>query len=311
MVSKNLKNILGGEEGQPGDIELAVSSIRKISEDLSEVTGSIRDMVGQEKGEGAQSGLAEVRNTVKDLNRSLAALADIMEKVERGEGTVGKLLADEAMAAKVNEAVLGASDAVASITSVETHVDLGTWYNFQKSRSYAALGLRIQPNPSKYYLLEVVSDGGGTERLSSATDTPYGNRITIIEQDNTIRLTAMFAKRFFEFLDLRAGLIENSGGVSAQLVFFDERIALRTDLFNFGMPANEVDDRLIQSLPRWRTLIKAQPYPNVYLTAGVDDVLNFSVAPQTSKYGLDFFVGAGLSFQDEDLRSVLPFVSSF
>jgi phospholipid/cholesterol/gamma-HCH transport system substrate-binding protein len=234
-----------------------------------------------------------------------------MGKIERGEGSVGKILTDERMADKLEEAVVGASDFVTGLTALETHVDVGSWYGFNRGIARTAFSLKLQPKPDKYYYLEIVDDSGALEKLTVSRTTPEGERVTVYEDDNEIRFTAMFAKRFFDLLVLRAGLIETSGGLGADLYFWDDRIELRSDLFNFGGPANEIAVGLFNARPRWRTLIKIQPVRHLYLTGGVDDVLNYDVDARTNGYGFDYFVGAGITFQDEDLRSILPFVPSF
>jgi phospholipid/cholesterol/gamma-HCH transport system substrate-binding protein len=127
----------------------------------------------------------------------------------------------------------------------------------------------------------------------------------------------MFAKRFFDFLVLRAGLIETTGGVGANIFFWENRVELRSDLFGTRGPRDSlVTDPIPFYLPRWRTLIKAQPIPHLYLSAGIDDVLNswdFEAGqgrlytPQTG-FGFDYFVGIGLTFKDDDLRAILPFI---
>ena len=303
--------------GKPGDVVSAVEAVREISQNLSEVSGALKDLSAQFQGEGAEGEgegsqtLAELGKTVQDLNRSMKAVANILEEVDRGEGTVGKLLADEEMAEKLTDAVESASETVKMLTSLETHVDLGTWYNFQRARARGNLGLRIRPRPGKYYFLEMVSDWGARERLVQTSTNSDGTRTTVYENDNTIRVTAMFAKEYLGFLELRAGLVENSGGLGANLVFLDRRLELRSDVFNFGGPANEPIGSALTALPRWRTLLRAEPIPGVYLTAGVDDVLNQGLNPAVERYGFDYFFGAGIMFQDTDLSNVLPFLPSF
>lgn len=308
-----------GANAEAGDLRQTMTQIRKVSDDLAIVTSSLKNIIGANEGEVDQ-GVKQLRHTLDELNRSLTSLAEVSGRVERGEGTVGRLLTDERMADKLEYAVTGASDFVSGLTSLETHVDLGTWYNFNESTARVTFGLKLQPKPDKYYLFEIIEDGGGIERLTrtlqetSSEGSDVTEREVVRQYDNSIRVTAMFAKRFWDFLVLRAGLIETSGGVGANLMFWDDRIELRSDLFNFSGPRDKVieGDPLYGewTWPRWRTLVKFQPVPYVYLTAGVDDVLNYQVNPARSGYGFDYFMGAGITFQDEDLRSILPFVPS-
>lgn len=323
-ISRDIAELTAGgsttAEGEPepeGDLRRTMAQVRKVTDDLSVVTGSLKEIIGANEGEVDQ-GVKQLKNTLGELNRSLTSLAEVTGRVERGEGTVGRLLTDELMADKLESAVSGASDFVSGLTALETHIDLGTWYNFNEGTARVTFGLKLQPKPDKYYLIEVIEDGGGIERLTRTFQQPTGNDVTerevIREYDNSIRFSAMFAKRFWDFLVLRAGLIETSGGVGANLLFWDDRVELRSDVFNFGGPRNSVNeaDPLYGGFtwPRWRTLLKVQPIPYVYVTAGVDDVLNFQARPARDGYGLDYFFGAGITFQDEDLRSILPFVPS-
>ena len=50
-----------------------------------------------------------------------------------------------------------------------------------------------------------------------------------------------------------------------------------------------------------------EPY-RVFITAGIDDVLNQNANPANDRYGFDYFVGAGVMFLDTDLSNVLPFI---
>lgn len=310
----------GGDGGpaEEGDLRAAMSRIREVTDDLAVVTGSLKEIIGANEGEVDQ-GVKELKHTLSELNRSLTSLAEVTGRVERGEGTVGRLLTDERMADKLESAVSGASDFVSGLTSLETHVDLATWYNVQAGNAQVSFELRLQPKPDKYYLLGIVDDGGGIERLTrtfiNPSDDGVVSRQVVREDDNTIRFTAMFAKRFWDFLVLRAGILETSGAVGANLLFWDDRIELRSDLFNFGGPRNKLvnGDPIYPDFawPRWRTMLKIQPIPHLYVLGGVDDVLNFQANPAVNAYGFDYFIGAGLTFQDEDLRSILPFVPSF
>ena len=304
-----------GGPGEEGDIRATMASVRKVADDLAVVTSQLKTVLGENEEEVGES-VKTLGETMTELNRSLSSLSEVAGRVERGEGTVGRLLTDEKMADKVEAAVAGASDFVTSLTSLETHVDIGSWYNFNRGNATTTLGLKLQPKPDKFYLIEVVTDGGSVERFTERTRDGDIIRESIKESDNELRISAMFAKRFFDFLVLRVGMIETSGGVGANLYFLDDRIELRSDIFNVGAPRNTVEGDLLPSfyLPRWRTVVKAQPIPHLYLSAGIDDVLNaygengYQSYSDALGYGFDYFVGVGLTFKDEDLRSILPFI---
>jgi phospholipid/cholesterol/gamma-HCH transport system substrate-binding protein len=322
LVDEHGKPILD-KDGRPvlvadeGDLRATMKSVRHIADDLTTVTGQLKTMLG-DSGDEVKDGVAQLQGTIGELNRTLASLSEVAGRVERGEGTVGRLLTDDNMANKVENAVNGAADFVAGLTSLETHVDVGSWYNFNRERTTTTLSLKLQPKPDKFYLIELVDDGGSLERLVESNTSGGVTRSSIREEDNQLRITAMFAKRFFDFLVLRAGLIETTGGVGANLYLLDNRLELRSDLFGTRGPRDNLVTDVVGDLylPRWRTVVKGQPIPHLYVSAGVDDVLNawsFSRGAlhpysTTDGYGLDWFLGIGLTFKDDDLRSILPFI---
>jgi phospholipid/cholesterol/gamma-HCH transport system substrate-binding protein len=305
--------LAGGE----GDLRATMRSVRTIADDLTSVTGQLKTMLGDNKDQ-VKDGVSKLQVTLGELNRTLSSLSEVAGRVERGEGTVGRLLTDENMANKVENAVNGAADFVSGLTSLEAHVDIGSWYNVNRERTTTTLSLRLQPKPDKFYLVELVDDGGNLERVVETTTSGGVTRSSTREEDNQIRITAMIARRFFDFLVLRAGLIETTGGVGANVYWFHNRLELRSDLFGTRGPRDSLVTDALGGLylPRWRTVVKGQPLPHLYLSAGVDDVLNawnFSggglrAYDPARGYGLDWFFGVGLTFKDDDLRSLLPFL---
>jgi phospholipid/cholesterol/gamma-HCH transport system substrate-binding protein len=322
LKDENGKPILD-KDGRPvfvadeGDLRATMKSVRRIADDLTSVTGQLKTMLG-DNGDKVKDGVVQLQGTITELNRTLASLSEVAGRVERGEGTVGRLLTDENMANKVEGAVNGAADFVSGLTSLETHVDVGSWYNFNRERTTTTLSLKLQPKPDKFYLIELVDDGGNLERIVDSATNGGVTRSSIREEDNQLRITAMFAKRFFDFLVLRAGLIETTGGIGANLYLLDDRLELRSDLFGTRGPRDSLITDPVGDLylPRWRTVVKGQPVPHLYVSAGVDDVLNAwsfkngALHPYsaTDGYGIDWFLGVGLTFKDDDLRSILPFI---
>ncbi len=314
VVDKDGKPVMVQDEG---DLRATMKSVRTIADDLTTVTAQLKGILG-ENGDKVGDGVVQLTETVTELNRTLISLSEVAGRVERGEGTVGRLLTDENMALKVESAVNGAADFVSGLTSLETHVDIGAWYNFNRELTTTTLSLKLQPKPDKFYLVEFVDDGGQLERLVQTDRDGDDTRSSIREEDNQIRITAMFAKRFFDFLVLRAGLIETTGGVGANIFLFDNRLELRSDLFGTRGPRDSLVTDEIPGfyLPRWRTVMKAQPIPHLYVSAGVDDALNawnfqtnrLHLYNANDGYGVDWFLGIGLTFKDDDLRSILPFI---
>jgi len=102
------------------------------------------------------------------------------------------------------------------------------------------------------------------------------------------------AKRFY-FVTGRFGMIESTGGLGMDVNLFSDKLQLRTDIFEFGRDVN----------PRMKHFLTYEFFKHIYVLGGADDVLN--------DFGRDFFFGAGLRFDDDDLKALLastPSVSS-
>ena len=164
------------------------------------------------------------------------------------------------------------------------------------------LGLRLVPRPDKYYLLEAISDPRGSQKRKTVSTTS-GNttdEVEIVETSfDTLKFSAQLAKRYY-FLTLRFGIIENTGGLGANLHAFDDRLELRLDAFDFTRRHVEVIngvERIRAVYPRFRSTGLFNFASHLYLQAGIDDPFNEELRT--------WFVGGVLRFTDEDLKSIL------
>jgi phospholipid/cholesterol/gamma-HCH transport system substrate-binding protein len=104
----------------------------------------------------------------------------------------------------------------------------------------------------------------------------------------TFKISAQLAKRYY-FTTLRFGLIESTGGVGADLHFLKDVLELKLDAFNFS--AEEL------RYPRLRATLRAQAFDHLFVTVGMDDILNAQqrdTATNRLIAGRDFFFGGGL-----------------
>ncbi|MCZ6571104.1 MAG: MlaD family protein [Deltaproteobacteria bacterium] len=112
-VSATFRNVLGGPDGEEA-LQEVLSNIRSVSWDLRRVVETNEagierivknldafssDVAGLTRNnrEGIDELVQGLRTASRKLNRALDSLANLSGKVERGEGTVGKLLTDDAL----------------------------------------------------------------------------------------------------------------------------------------------------------------------------------------------------------------------
>jgi phospholipid/cholesterol/gamma-HCH transport system substrate-binding protein len=274
--------------------------IERILENVRVATNEVRTLMGKaEEGEQAQAG--EVRQIIDKVNRASDSLESALKNIdtvtgrlERGEGTLGRLTKDEKLINEVEGVAETVGDFVGGLSRLQTIVVLRTDYQFLSSTVKSYVELRLQPREDKYYLIEVVNDPKGLTRYeqidvdtTNTNDPPHYREVRTVTS-NSFRFSLQFAQSFGPFTG-RFGIKESTGGVGLDLLLFQNRFELRQDLFGFGEVV----------VPRWRISLGYEFVNRVWLLGGVDDILSDSRR--------DYFVGLQLKFNDEDLKTILPF----
>ena len=288
-ILQNVENITA--KGEP--------QIDRILENVRVTTRDVRQMLAANEQNPAESG--EVRQIIDKVNRAsdslekaLSNIQSATDRIERGEGTLGRLSKDETLINEVEGIAEGVGDFVGKVDRLQTIVGLRSDYQFLAGTIKSYVEVRIQPREDKYYSLEVVNDPRGLttiEQIDVETDNPndpvhYREVRTVTK--NSLRFSVQFAQRFGPVVG-RFGLKESTGGVGMDLLLFDDRFELKQDLFGFGEVV----------LPRWRIHLGYEFVKRLWLLGGVDDIL--------SPTRRDYFVGLELKFNDRDLKTVLPF----
>lgn len=242
--------------------------------------------------ETSNGALTRLQSALDNLDRTLEHTNSIVEKIDSGEGTVGKLINDDHLASSVNEVVDEAKDFVVSLTSLQTIVGIRSEYYAGLSSVKNYVSLRLQPRPDKYYLIQLVDDPrGSTKFRETITRTSDSTEDPIIHEQQTItddkfKLSLEFAKRFYMFTG-RVGIIEGSGGVGLDASFFDDQLQISSDLFGFSDNVN----------PHLKFWARYTFFTHLYVAAGIDEVLNEELR--------DYFVGVGIEFNDTDLKALI------
>jgi phospholipid/cholesterol/gamma-HCH transport system substrate-binding protein len=108
------------------------------------------------------------------------------------------------------------------------------------------------------------------------------------------KFSAQFAKNFYD-LTVRAGVIESQGGAGIDYSFFNKKLRLSAEIFNFSRQPEG---------PYLRAYARYKFYSVFYAIAGGDDILNSRGNSLTGSGGSGF-IGAGLDFNNDDLKLLL------
>lgn len=273
--------------------------LQQILVNIKVITEDVKQMMAAQGGKDGQSG--ELRQTIERVNRAsknlesaLGHIDNVAARVDRGEGTIGKLTKDEALINEVQGVAEGVNDYVDSLRRLQTIVGLRSDYNFLANTIKSYVELRLQPREDKYYLIELINDPRGkTSFTQTDVDTTNPNdpahyRTVTTTTTDAFRFSIQFARRIGPFTG-RFGIKESTGGIGLDTHLLSNRFEIVQDFFGFG---EEIS-------PRYRLWIGYEFIRRLWLIGGVDHVF---LANRR-----DYFLGLQLRFTDEDLKTILPF----
>jgi phospholipid/cholesterol/gamma-HCH transport system substrate-binding protein len=315
----DMNSLIGQMSNITDDVKAITSEMRKVMgiqnsafnnsiRNMEKITGSVARLTeANEKNLGtiivnlkslSQNMNAVVANNMGGIGDTVANLDTVTTRLERGEGTVGRLLKDEDTVDKLNESLDGINDFLGGTNKLK--IDFGAHTEFLGGtgdfKNYVTLAVR--PRPDKYFLFELVSDPDPspidileeTTVESNGTTSSFTTH-TRTQNLNKLLVTAQFVKRLYDF-NLRGGLIESTGGFGAD--YSKGPVTVSFSAFDFKTKFNEK--------PHLKFWGQANVTDSLYLMGGFDDVLN-------PNHDLDWFLGAGFTFTDDDIKSLLGFAS--
>lgn len=308
-LSAQLNSIAGSEKGNVGDI---IDNLRAASSSARQALDTFNGILGSNKGQLSEN-FKGIQQTLVDLDKSIQNVESITKGIENGNGTIGRLVNDEALANKVDKAVGGATDFISRLTGMKTEVSLEDDYLFGQAASKGYVNLKLIPKADKYYLLQLIDDPRATQSISFVQNNPpsslQAGSQEITTSSRSFKYSAEFAKIFFDEspvpTTVRLGLIESTVGGGIDVNFWNNHIGLTADLYDF--------DDYIQPYPRVRTYATLRFLDHLEIRGGGDDLLNANAtrnlaAPLSRGYtlgGRDAFLGGGFYFTDDDLKAVL------
>lgn len=267
-----------------------VMNIEKITHDLSEITGENKNKVGE-----IVDNLRELTSTLKEhiddetmarLDRTVQNIEEITTRINKGEGTIGRLINDEETVEELNSAITNVNRFLGGMDKMELSVDFHSEYLTGVDMTKSYLGIKIQPGLDRYYMLQLIDDPRGVSRSNRVETTPLNGATSTVDERtiyyNKVKITGLFAKNFYDFT-LKGGLIEDTGGFGVDYHMFDRQLQLSAEFFNFR-------DLYIRSFARYNFM------KGFYVIAGGDNLLSAEERKASA------FVGGGIFITNDDLK---------
>jgi phospholipid/cholesterol/gamma-HCH transport system substrate-binding protein len=248
-------------------------------DDLSKAAGELSAMIDENK-DAIKEGLENLRSTAKSAD-------SIARKIDKGEGTLGKLLADDKLYDSLSKVAEGAGKTLDAVDRLRTFLDFRTEYNSKDEEWKGSFNLTLQPNKDKYYILGLVQDlRGSVETVTTTTD---GVPSTEEKVESKLEFNAQYARRFDDLV-LRIGMIESTFGMGADYLFPNKKGMVSLNLWDFN--ADEVDAESAHA----KIGVDYNFFKRLFISGGVDNFLN------EKRRGI--YVGGGIKFEDEDFKYI-------
>jgi phospholipid/cholesterol/gamma-HCH transport system substrate-binding protein len=283
VFTGDLAEISSGRKRKIGEI---IDSIHDVSTGLGEVF--------TDQGEnGFKANWAKLSNTITKLDQSMDNFKQISEKINTGEGTLGKLVNDETTVDNVNETLTQVSEFFGTTGKLRTDIDFHSEYLAEDEVTKSYLSVKIQPGLDRFYEIGIVDDPRGVidEQDRIVTTNPSGPTESTTETTtfkNKLKFNVLMAKNFFD-LTVKAGIIENEGGISFDYYLWGEKLKWNLDIYDF-------DETNMRSALKWSF------YKGIYVLGGVDDILD-------KRTGVSGYLGAGLYLTNDDIKLLLSGLS--
>lgn len=312
-------------EANEGNVSATAANLRALTADLrveiprivqsiDRFTSTMTGTVGENR-EDARAVMQNLRTLSTDLKATADNLTDITGQVKSGEGSVGKLIYSDEAHDRLTSALGSVESGVAELRNTLGRVgrlalalDVRSEYYVGREEqdvgfggnSRSTLNAFIVPNPERNrFLLAGVADDPRGKKKEKITETTVidasGVESTTVERqtkyEREFLLTAQAGWRLEDF-DIRLGLIESTGGVGADYRW-NNRATITGEAFDFGRRYD--DNAHLRLFGTYIFRLEKENFPAVFVTSGVDDVLN----------DLAVTVGGGIRWSDDDLKYLL------
>jgi phospholipid/cholesterol/gamma-HCH transport system substrate-binding protein len=211
--------------------------IGAVTRNLEETSGLLRE-IALENRDSIKGSLEKVQEVLQEMDESVRLLREALEKIHRGEGTVGRLVQDPGLYDEARETLETVQKTAAPFSRMRLGGDVRAEYlgDSRKVKSY--ITARFSLAPRSFLLGQVVED----------------------PRVDGFRYSAQAGLRFGP-LAARAGIIESELGAGLDYLALSDRLLFSLEGYDFQRDGG----------PRFRLATQYALWKYLYLVLGVDD----------------------------------------
>ncbi|RYZ60102.1 MAG: MCE family protein, partial [Proteobacteria bacterium] len=316
-VTENLAKVLGDKRGEERMLHIVENvekltqtindmlnenrkDVRSLVSNFQDVSASLKEVVNDENRTKIDRILANLDTSMNSIKSASENAQLISQRIEKGEGTIGRLINDDKTADDIQATLKDLREVLSPVTklqvAVETHAEIR---RDESNQTY--FNLRLNTRPDSYYLIgfttfpDRVRDTQ-TETLDADTGKPTIRER--IRDDRSLRFNLQFGKRW-GWIGARLGLFESTGGAAADAYFWKDRMKLSLEAFDFSDKQDSY--RRTAHLKAYASVLF---FDHLVAMVGLEDPTKFKDGTRKVRKDLNPFVGAGLTFNDQDLKTL-------
>lgn len=266
-----------------------VTEMRALAADISTLMGENKENFG--------AASANLEAMTERLDRSAADLEELMAKMNRGEGTVARLLNEPETVDRLNAALDSVDDSLAAADTFFRRIGEARFSFEWRSEFYERIettknyfGLRLEAGDvgsGRGFEFHIIDDNvGGIDETNITTeffDPRTGELLDttverqIIRQEG-FRFSAVLAQRLREF-QIRGGILENQAGLGVDYFTAADRLRFTAEIWDLGRDPD----------PHAKLRFQWNVTGRFFVTGGWDDFLRDELR--------GYYVGFGYSFR--------------
>lgn len=271
-------------------------SLPALVDDMRQVSGNLNELIEANRGDISAVG-GNLKSMTERLDRSAADLEELIAKMNRGDGTVARLVNEGETVDRLNEALAAVDDSLAAADTFFRRVGEARFSFEWRSEFYDRIsatknyfGVRLafgDERSGRGFEFHLIDDNiGGLTQTNILTeffnpDTGELLNRTLERQlvrREGFRVNALLTQRLGNF-QLRGGILESQAGLGIDFFAADDKIRLTTEMWDLGRDP----DPHLKFRAQWSVVGR------FFLTGGWDDAFR----PDQRSY----FLGGGYSFR--------------